>query len=256
MKKKFLISIVVVSVFLLSGIGLAGVDPEPFTPYINQLDALVNILNSALDRVEKVMGVEPEPFRPDLIGAVNRLEAIENQLILANDMVVSIAEEVMGIEPEPFSGDLGLAFEDVQTAAKNIVSFINNNPVPDQLISAFGDVQLSAQAIVGTVNLYIEPCPCWRPSELNSVTSENQLSYGSCPGANPYPFVIANVVGSTPEMEGGFATAYEYYGLGEHRCSTRDYSIVLMINDEEYIRCAEQIADRCTEIGSSIPYPQ
>ena len=39
MRKKYLISIVFVSVTLLSSPALAGVDPEPFTPYINQLDA-------------------------------------------------------------------------------------------------------------------------------------------------------------------------------------------------------------------------
>lgn len=156
-----MISIAVVSVFLLSGFALAGIDPQPFRSEINQLGAVANILNSALNRIEKVMGVDPEPFEPhpNLNGAVNRLEAIDNQLVSANDMVISIAEEVMGIDPNPFYEGVVTALEGVKDVAQSIVVSIDLR-LPQDDKTPFGtavrDVRDSAQAIVDTAQFYIE----------------------------------------------------------------------------------------------------
>ena len=161
MNKKSMISIAVASVLLLSGLALAGIDPQPFRSEINQLGAVANILNSALNRIEKVMGVDPEPFEPhpNLNGALNRLEAIDNQLVSANDMVISIAEEVMGVDPVPFYEGVVTALEGVKDAAQSIVVSINLRlPVDDTTPfgTAVRDVRTSAQKIVDTAQFYID----------------------------------------------------------------------------------------------------
>ena len=65
----------------------AGTEPSPFLPEINQLLAVANILNSADFRVGKSIAHPPDPCvppdpcnSPDLNGAINRLEAISEQV--------------------------------------------------------------------------------------------------------------------------------------------------------------------------------
>lgn len=111
MKTKAMISIAVVSVFLLSGLALAGVDPNPFRSEINQLGAVANILNSALNRVEKVMGVDPEPFYG---GVVTALEGARDA---AQSIVVSIDSRLPLNDTTPF----GTAVRDVRDSAQEIV---------------------------------------------------------------------------------------------------------------------------------------
>ena len=81
----------------------AGFEPSPFQPEINQLGAVANILHSADFRVAKSIAHPPDPCvppdpcnSPDLNGAVNRLEAMNNQVSSADDMVKAMIEEVMG----------------------------------------------------------------------------------------------------------------------------------------------------------------
>ena len=70
----------------------AGIEPEPFQPEINQLGALENILVSANSRINMAIENPPDPFTPspDVNGAVNRMEAINNQLVSVDDMVRSM----------------------------------------------------------------------------------------------------------------------------------------------------------------------
>jgi len=189
-------SIIIVCVFLLSGIAvlaLAGIDPNPFRPEINQLGATANILNSANDRVVKSISNPPsdEPS-PALNGAVNRLNAINNQLISVDNMVESIAGEVMGIDPNPFHEDVVSALEGVKGAAQGIVDYIHDNPmsseVPEQFILAVMNVQNSAQAIVDTAEYYIE--------ELNEIPPG-----WDCPGIHD-PAVCDNTGGACIWVDG------------------------------------------------------
>ena len=193
MMKKSLISICVVSVFLLSGLVLAGIDPEPF---IGQLGAVENILNSADNRISKVMGIDPTPFEPSpaLIGAVNRLGAMERQLWAADDMVQSIAEEVAGVDPEPFIP----AFTAVGVAAQGIdvkiTAFLRSPPddIMPEFVTALVGVQGAAQDIVGTVNLYLEP-----PSDCGAC-AENPIE-ADCIGETGCSWVVTD-----PSTEEGY----------------------------------------------------
>jgi hypothetical protein len=165
MKKKSLISSVVVVVFLLSGIAvvaLAGTEPSPFKPNINQLGAVENILNSVKNRVEKVLSKLPDhgASGPSLKGTVNRIETIIEQLISLDDKVFSIVEEVMGVDPQPFHprSEVVPALENVRDAAQSIVDSIDALPVgktPDESIWAVEDVRESAQDVADNTQSYI-----------------------------------------------------------------------------------------------------
>jgi len=180
MKKRYLISICVVSVLLLSGfpaVALAGFEPSPF---IGQLGAVENILNSANDRVVKTMEYPPDPCVPshNLNGALNRLEAINSQLGSVGDMIFSIIDEVMGFEPMPFIP----AFTAVRDAAQGIVESIKANPlpvgeVPDEFINAIGEIESSAQDIVQTADGYINFDCLGTSASCDSLTTGEECEY-------------------------------------------------------------------------------
>jgi len=143
----------------ISGV-MAGVEPSPFQPEINQLGAVANILNSAEFRIVKTMSVPPEPCVPpdpckSLYGDVNRLEAIDGQVYSAHYMIISMIEEVMGVEPSPFRGDLVAPLEVVGVVAEDIVEkielFGSPGNVPEEFILALQSVSESAALVVSTV---------------------------------------------------------------------------------------------------------
>jgi len=154
---------VVAGLFLLSaqisGV-MAGVEPSPFQPEINQLGAVANILDSAEFRIVKTMSVPPEPCVPpdpckSLYGDVNRLEAINGQVYSAHYMIISMIEEVMGVEPSPFRADLVAPLEVVGGVAEEIVTkielFGSPGNVPEEFILALQSVSESAALVVSTV---------------------------------------------------------------------------------------------------------
>jgi hypothetical protein len=102
----------------------------------------------------------------------------------------------------------------------------------------------------------VDECPCWDAFELTSVTAENQdsLSCSSVPPSEYPTAMIANIEGSTPQVEGGFL-AYVYEDLVSFAvCITRDYNFTqeLYITAVEGFACIAQIAARCAAIGDPI----
>lgn len=167
---------------------LAGVEPSPFQPEINQLGAIANILQSADFRVAKSIAHPPEPCvppdpcnSPDLNGAVNRLEAISNQVSSADDMVKAMIEEVMGFEPTPFrTEDLIPALEVVRDAGSSISARIGDfTPDPNlsiDYLEALEGVADKAADVVETSQWGIDEfgmrCPCFSDSEWSRIWSE------------------------------------------------------------------------------------
>jgi hypothetical protein len=148
MKKILVIWSLILAVMFLTPtihIASAGVEPSPFQPEINQLGAIANILQSADFRVAKSIAHPPDPCvppdpcnSPDLNGAVNRLEAINNQVSSADDMVKAMIEEVMGFEPMPFrAGDLIPPLDFVRGVAEGIDTRIYAAPL-DSYAPEFG----------------------------------------------------------------------------------------------------------------------
>lgn len=148
------------------GVANAGFEPSPFQPEINQLGAAENILVSANSRIVRSMDHPPDPCcpSPDLEGAVNRLGAINTQLMSVDAMVTSIVDEVMGVEPEPFSDlpDLAPALTGVQGAAQTIVEEIEARLgfEPSPFRDALVEVRGSAQTISTHAENYIEQITC------------------------------------------------------------------------------------------------
>jgi len=169
-------------------IARAGVEPSPFQPEINQLGAIANILHSADFRVAKSIAYPPDPCfppdpcnSPDLNGAVNRLEAIGNQVSSADDMVKAMIEEVMGVEPTPFrAGDLIPALEVVSDAGGVISARIGDfTPDPNlsaDYLEALEGVAGKASDVVETAQWGIDEfemqCPCFRDSEWSRIWDE------------------------------------------------------------------------------------
>lgn len=145
---------------------MAGVEPSPFQPEINQLGAVANILNSAEFRIVKTMGVPPEPCVPPdpckgLDGDVNRLAAINGQVSSAQYMIESMIEEVMGVEPSPFWGDLVAPLQVVRGVAQGIADGIDEQlgeyglNVAVEFIDALESVSGSAVNLVHAVDVGI-----------------------------------------------------------------------------------------------------
>lgn len=156
----------------ISGV-LAGVEPSPFQPEINQLGAVANILSSADFRVFKTMSVPPDPCTPPdpckgLNGDVNRLEAIDNQIGSTENMILSMINEVMGFEPTPFREDLIPPLGVVRDVAEGIVVRIGEydptGPVAPEFTEALVNVAASAALLVETVDESVkrlsEPMAC------------------------------------------------------------------------------------------------
>ena len=163
MKRSICASLVVLamSAFVISGV-IAGIEPSPFQPQINQLNASENILNSINQVNTKTMDNPPIAGQPspNLIGALNKIDTSNERVTSVSGFITSIYEEVMGIEPSPFRPDIVPALQDVQIAANNIVdaiiSFGTPAGVPQEFINALSGVAESAQIIVDNTQLYIE----------------------------------------------------------------------------------------------------
>jgi hypothetical protein len=161
------------------GVATAGTEPSPFTPAINQFGAAENILVSASSRIVKTMDHPPDPFvpSPNLTGALNRLDAINKQLVSVDDMVASMIEEVMGLEPSPFHPltEIIPAVSGVKNAAQGIVDEIEARMgvEPSPFVPAFEErlrgVQSSAQALSTHTQSYIDQINC----DVNCLESES-----------------------------------------------------------------------------------
>ena len=99
MKKKSLISICVVSVFLLSGLVVFADEfgKKPFQREIIRLRAIAWNVNSVQLRTRQV---EKWALTPD-DNAVGRFNALDNRLWFSNIMMNYILEGFMGVEPTP-----------------------------------------------------------------------------------------------------------------------------------------------------------
>ena len=81
------------SVLLLLGafssIVYAGFDPSPFQPEINELNAVVNELNSIEDRLQNTLALPAND-----VGLINQLETMTNELTLLTGRVETVQESV------------------------------------------------------------------------------------------------------------------------------------------------------------------
>jgi hypothetical protein len=173
MEKRKLVHVVAVAVcflFALCSMAWAGIEPSPWKPEINKLNALENNLRSIHERVTRVLGAPPDPWTPspNVNGVVGRLSAMENQLSLVNGMLVSVMDEVLGMPPDPWvPADMVPALEGVRAASQGIADSINAylvvppDPwVPAAFISALTNVGIASQNIADDAVQYMSGGGC------------------------------------------------------------------------------------------------
>jgi hypothetical protein len=159
MKKKFLLSVLVAGMLVLGieGVCLAGVEPSPFQPEINQLHSIE--LN-----VAAIKGRIANLNEPAVEGATNYLRAMAKQMQGLNARL----EAVMGVlTPALANGDIGQAGQDkilfaldsIRLQSKgtygiieDIVSRMGIEPSP--FLPLFNEVSIS---IITRVNNLIDP---------------------------------------------------------------------------------------------------
>ena len=181
------------------GVANAGTEPSPFQPEINQLGAAENILVSANKRIVKTMDHPPDPVvpSPNLNGALNRLGAINNQLVSVDDMVDSMIQEVMGVEPSPFLElpELVPALTGVKGAAKIIVDEIDArlgfepSPFVPEFAEALQGVQQSAETISTKAQSYIDQISCAQAATDKVLGTYTRANCNDCQPGDDLAFV-------------------------------------------------------------------
>ena len=145
---------------MFGNVALAGLDPSPFTPQINKLNAIEESLNSINTVVMKRLSIPPDPVEPspNVIGTVNNLEAKNRQLILLNGFLDSVMEEVLGIPPDPIRPALEGVRDAAQGIADIISAFLDIPPDPyyPEFLSALEDVLYSAQVLADNASYYLD----------------------------------------------------------------------------------------------------
>jgi len=157
MNKKSLITIAILSIFLLSNHGVvasAGTKSSTVQSEIKQLNAVTKSLNKINDRLLKILDNLPDDTMPssNVNGAVGRLGAMYHHLQILNGFIDS-SLEVLGNPPtDPEGVD---ALEGVGDAAQGIINNIDdqlniraNTATPDEFIENLNLVKGMAENIV------------------------------------------------------------------------------------------------------------
>ena len=145
-----ILAILGISLLLLMGVAtpaLAGVEPSPFQPQINQLNAVANDLaaiRSQLDAAAIRAGVKPSPWQPQ----VNRLNAIATQLGVLYDRVDAALTGVPRSDPKVITarvnvgeGAVGIIY-DVAGLARVL---------PEECDDALSNVETGAKSIISLI---------------------------------------------------------------------------------------------------------
>ncbi|MBM4446524.1 MAG: hypothetical protein FJ023_04120 [Chloroflexi bacterium] len=135
----------------------AGVEPTPWQPQVNQLNAVTNNLAEINRHVDKAIiraGVEPTPWK----AQVNQLEAMAQQLSVLNGRVSAVLK-VLGVPPD--DQRVLDALQEVSDGAQAIVTDIRLGTPPDdnRVREALQEVSDGAQAIVDLVDTFLDGTP-------------------------------------------------------------------------------------------------
>jgi hypothetical protein len=137
----------------------AGIEPSPFKPEINKLNAFNNHLTAIQEIVNRVLACPPNGKIP---GTVRRLSAMDRQLYLLDASVESLVEEVMSTQPDDQHdwNDVVPALTSVKDTAHEIVRSIDDwylDCLPDnqRLVGALEQISLTADMLVENAIQYI-----------------------------------------------------------------------------------------------------
>ncbi len=174
MNKKSLITISIISVFLLSGhtVGVsAGTKPSTAQSEIKQLDAVKKSLNKINNRLQKILENPPDDTMPtpNVNSAVGRLGAMYHHLLILSGFIDS-SVEVLG---NPSGDRKGVsALEGVggeaQKISYNISGYLEgpvNDNTPEEFIDALNVVKDTADNIVKSTTNQPVDCSIYKDEE-------------------------------------------------------------------------------------------
>ena len=154
MDKKSLITISILSIFLLAGHAVAALaDTKPSTSQseIIQLDAVKKSLNKIHDRLLKILENPPDDTMPtpNMNVAVGRLGAMYHHLLILSGFIDS-SIEILGnppSDPEAVAALEGVGGK-AQGISDNIGEYLKNATTPREFIDALKVVKGTADNIV------------------------------------------------------------------------------------------------------------
>jgi hypothetical protein len=159
----------------------AGVEPSPFKPEINKLNAFDNHLTAIQEIVNRVLACPPDG---SMTGTVRRLSAMDRQLYLLDASLESLMEEVMGTQPDDQHdwNDVAPALTSVKDTAQGIVrsideSYLDCSPDDQRLVDALEQISLTADMLVENANQYIR--------DLSGEVDCGELTEGDCNSSPP-----------------------------------------------------------------------
>jgi len=151
MNKKSLITIAIISIFLLSGHAVAasaGTKPSTVQSEIKQLDAVKKSLNKINDRLSKILDNPPDDTMPspNVNGAVGRLGAMYHHLQILSGFIKS-SIDVLGNPPSDPEGVSALngVIDAAQEIFDNIGDYLDNRAkatTPQGFNKALEDVKV------------------------------------------------------------------------------------------------------------------
>lgn len=157
MNKKSLITIAIISIFMLSGhavVAWAGTKPSPVQSEIKQLYAVEKSLNKINARLLKILDNPPDDTMPspNVNGAVGRLGAMNHHLLILYGFIDS-SIGVLDNPPADLEGvsALGGVGGAAQGISDNTVDYLDNRAnaaTPKEFIDALNDVKTMADKIV------------------------------------------------------------------------------------------------------------
>jgi hypothetical protein len=140
------------SVFIAGSV-YAGVEPSPFRSKINQLNSVVNSLDSIDMRLERQLSDNQMPSPNGLVGLLN---AMGNELLVLNRKVSKVLER-LGTAPD--DQHVYDALMGVKSVAAVIVERAREGfavPSDDiRLNDALAQVRMNAQDIVDNINAFL-----------------------------------------------------------------------------------------------------
>ena len=154
MDKKSLITISIISIFLLAGhavAALADTKPSTVQSEIIQLDAVKKSLNKIHDRLLKILENPPDDTMPtpNMNVAVGRLGAMYHHLLILSGFIDS-SIEILGnppSDPEAVAALEGVGGK-AQGISDNIGEYLKNATTPREFIDALKVVKGTADNIV------------------------------------------------------------------------------------------------------------
>lgn len=161
MKKKSLLTLVIISIFLLSGhasIALAGAKSSPVQSEIKQLEAVKKSLNKINDRLQKILDNPPGDGTPgpNVNGAVGRLSAMYSRLKILDGFIDSSVEKVLGQDDmtDVLPALKGIK-EAIQGISDKIADYLAMNTEPLEFIDALNAVKEMADGMVNETTGYL-----------------------------------------------------------------------------------------------------